>query len=117
MSTDNTLINKIISKDYDAANSLLEAAVADIMKRKLHEMKKMCAAKMSEAKKSDCGCVAEEEKESDDKPKARPNLPAWGGKKSITQNPLRKKLTDREVAERMKKERDAAYDREDEEFR
>lgn len=42
------LIEDIINRNYDAANLSLQESFKNIMEKKLHEMKKMCAAKMSE---------------------------------------------------------------------
>jgi hypothetical protein len=42
------LVEHIINKNYEAANLSLEEAFQHVMKDKIHEMKKMYAAKMSE---------------------------------------------------------------------
>jgi len=42
------LVEHIINKNYEAANLNLEEAFQHVMKDKIHEMKKMYAAKMSE---------------------------------------------------------------------
>lgn len=43
-----TLIENILNKDYNEADSILEEKFIEIMENKLHEMKKSCASKMSE---------------------------------------------------------------------
>ena len=47
------LIESIINKDYDSANRHLEEGFKLILEKKMYEMKKMCAAKMSEQNTSD----------------------------------------------------------------
>ena len=42
------LIESIVNKDYDSANRHLEEGFKLILEKKMYEMKKMCAAKMSE---------------------------------------------------------------------
>lgn len=42
------LVEKIVSKQYDDANDLLNEEMATIVRRKLNEMKKACAARMEQ---------------------------------------------------------------------
>jgi hypothetical protein len=42
------LVEHILDKNYDSANEILAEKFRDIMEEKLHEMKKMCAAELSE---------------------------------------------------------------------
>ena len=43
----NELIESIVNKQYTKADELIHEALKNIVDRKLHEVKKMCAAKMS----------------------------------------------------------------------